>query len=338
MSIKVVEYTAGRSRALRVRGREMMFVKGQPRAVPTPIAEHLIKTGRFRLVPPLPDADFDLDVQYTGSYGDAVCYSHVLQHMAEEDPLLRIAGRVRDPYLDVCRRIAPSVRIYPFDTQLVSSSRLLLDYTRRPRGEGAAWFTHIAHMFGLPYFPPPRKIQFSEEESLIKPLIDFPAYGGFIVVHAYSHHARSKSYDPGRLESLTHELFLRTGRPVVVVGYRNEPGKVSKLAVDLRGRLSFVESAAVVSKAKVALTVDSWGQHMARICGIPQLVLFGSTALDHPEYQQSWDKSVMVRGEICSGKLYCSKFSCEKSSCIDRLSQEHVLDMFCALMVREGLL
>ena len=46
--------------------------------------------------------------------------------------------------------------------------------------------------------------------------------------------------------------------------------------LDLRGRLSFQETAWVVSKAKIAVTVDSFISHLAGAQGISQVVLFGS--------------------------------------------------------------
>uniref|UniRef100_A0A6M3J6Q9 Putative glycosyltransferase n=1 Tax=viral metagenome TaxID=1070528 RepID=A0A6M3J6Q9_9ZZZZ len=46
--------------------------------------------------------------------------------------------------------------------------------------------------------------------------------------------------------------------------------------LDLRGKLSFRESAWVMSKARIAVTVDSFISHLAGALGIDQIVLYGS--------------------------------------------------------------
>lgn len=47
-------------------------------------------------------------------------------------------------------------------------------------------------------------------------------------------------------------------------------------SLDLRGKLSFQETAWVVSKAKIAVTVDSFVSHLCGSLGVSQVVLFGS--------------------------------------------------------------
>ncbi len=47
--------------------------------------------------------------------------------------------------------------------------------------------------------------------------------------------------------------------------------------LDLTGRLSLVETAAVISRARLALGVDSMAMHLAALWRVPQVVLFGPT-------------------------------------------------------------
>ncbi len=63
--------------------------------------------------------------------------------------------------------------------------------------------------------------------------------------------------------------------------------------VDLRGKLSFRESAWVVSKASIAVTVDSFISHLCGALGISQVCLFGS------------GNHFVVRPNQLSGKLIC---------------------------------
>ncbi len=63
--------------------------------------------------------------------------------------------------------------------------------------------------------------------------------------------------------------------------------------IDLRGKLSFRESAWVVDKAKIAVTVDSFMSHLCGALGISQVCLFGS------------GNHFVVRPNQLSGKLIC---------------------------------
>jgi hypothetical protein len=63
--------------------------------------------------------------------------------------------------------------------------------------------------------------------------------------------------------------------------------------LDLRGKLSFQESAWVMSKASLAVTVDSFISHLAGALGIPQVCLFGS------------GNALVVRPNQIKGELVC---------------------------------
>ena len=63
--------------------------------------------------------------------------------------------------------------------------------------------------------------------------------------------------------------------------------------IDLRGKLSFAESAWVMSRAKVAVTVDSFISHLAGALGISQVCLFGS------------GNAFVVRPNQVKGRLIC---------------------------------
>lgn len=63
--------------------------------------------------------------------------------------------------------------------------------------------------------------------------------------------------------------------------------------VDLRGKLNFRESAWIMSKATVAVTIDSFISHLAGALGVSQVCLFGS------------GNHIVVRPNQISGKLIC---------------------------------
>ena len=61
--------------------------------------------------------------------------------------------------------------------------------------------------------------------------------------------------------------------------------------VDLRGKLTFRESAWVVARARIAVTVDSFMSHLCGAFGVPQVCLFGSG-------NANVVKPVQVKGEL----------------------------------------
>ena len=63
--------------------------------------------------------------------------------------------------------------------------------------------------------------------------------------------------------------------------------------IDLRGKLSFRETAWIMSKASIAVTVDSFISHLAGALGVSQVCLFGS------------GNYVVVKPNQVSGKLIC---------------------------------
>jgi ADP-heptose:LPS heptosyltransferase len=74
-------------------------------------------------------------------------------------------------------------------------------------------------------------------------------------------------------------LFLmKNGYNVVQLGGENDylASEIIDPEFDLRGKLTFNESAWVMSHAKVAVTVDSFVSHLAGAYGVDQVCLFGS--------------------------------------------------------------
>ena len=60
----------------------------------------------------------------------------------------------------------------------------------------------------------------------------------------------------------------------IQVGSQNDYSAFADL--DLRGKLSFRETAWIVSKARIAVTVDSFISHLCGALGVSQVCLFGS--------------------------------------------------------------
>jgi glycosyltransferase involved in cell wall biosynthesis len=102
-----------------------------------------------------------------------------------------------------------------------------------------------------------------------------------------------------------------------------------KDSLDLRGELTFRESAYVMQRAKGAVTVDSFVSHLAGCMDIPQVCLFGPAPARVTRPFADADKLICIepdRYEVCPicGACY-GEFKCQ-SPCINTISPFVILD------------
>jgi ADP-heptose:LPS heptosyltransferase len=111
---------------------------------------------------------------------------------------------------------------------------------------------------------------------------------------------------PGRTEKLWFndrwaelaDSLIRKGTPVVLIGAKREQPMMQDITrrmqeknlVDLRGEHTITQSAAVMARANLVLSVDAAAMHIARAIGTPSLALFTSEdprewGYDEPRFQ-----------------------------------------------------
>lgn len=110
-----------------------------------------------------------------------------------------------------------------------------------------------------------------------------------VVIHPGT--ARAEKYWlPERWAEVVEHVARETGAPVVLTGsgdaeeQRHLAAIKSRLAVpveDRSGRLSLLQTAAVIGRSRLALGVDSMAMHLAAMLGRPQIVLYGPTNPHH---------------------------------------------------------
>jgi ADP-heptose:LPS heptosyltransferase len=118
-------------------------------------------------------------------------------------------------------------------------------------------------------------------------LPDLPAR--FALVHIGT--AREEKFWPAeRWSEVIHALETMHSLPVVLTGTNSGIERphldrlrstVKNQVIDFTGKLSLVQTAAVIAKAKIALGVDSMAMHLAAMFHVPQVVLFGPTNPHH---------------------------------------------------------
>lgn len=125
-------------------------------------------------------------------------------------------------------------------------------------------------------------------------------------------------YFPGLIHMINEEISL----PVVLIGGESDVQLASTIAEsckkrphDLTGVTNFLESAAVISRAKLAVTNDSAPAHIAAAVDTPVVAIFGPTVQDFGFSPYSEKSSVVDIGE-----LYCRPCTTHGS---DRCPQKH---------------
>jgi ADP-heptose:LPS heptosyltransferase len=104
----------------------------------------------------------------------------------------------------------------------------------------------------------------------------------FVVIHPWASHAR-KEWPLERAQALAGQITQRLGWGVAIIGGAESRGRLDAARwdagriVDLVGRLSLTQLAALLARARVAVSTDSGPMHLAAAVGTPTVALFGTS-------------------------------------------------------------
>jgi len=132
----------------------------------------------------------------------------------------------------------------------------------------------------------------------------------------------ARRYAPERFASAAATAARATGRPVVVIGSEREADLAAPVlaanptAVDLVGRTSVVEAAAVVERAAMVLANDSLALHLADAFGRPVVATFAGTDREE-EWGPRRSQHVLLREPTACAP--CRRFTCpfDGHPCLD---------------------
>lgn len=153
----------------------------------------------------------------------------------------------------------------------------------------------------------------------------------FLVVSPFTRWP-SKNWSPSRFASLLGAL--NGHRAVVVTGAAADAERVDELirasgarhVMNLCGALELDEFAAVVKRAAVMVSGDSFAMHLAVACETPVVALFGPT--DERRVGPRSDDSVVLRADVDCRRCY--QRACPRR-CIDAISEQDVLAALASL-------
>jgi len=143
----------------------------------------------------------------------------------------------------------------------------------------------------------------------------------------------SKRWSEDSFVSLLHELFASIRADLLLVGSASDASFAHEIlddvkcpVVNLVGKLSLNEMAAILEGCQVYVGCDSGPAHLAAACGVPVVSLF--SAANEPEVWRPWGEKVKVltRKPDCSP---CRSYQCLRDDgyfCMDDISPEEVVE------------
>jgi len=131
-------------------------------------------------------------------------------------------------------------------------------------------------------------------------------------------------------EIIKHTYQLK----IVVLGGENDKKQGQYLAkdkkiIDLTGRLSLLESAVILSRAKAVVTNDTGLMHMATAVNIPVVALFGSTVREFGFFPYMGKSRVLENKKLsCRPCTHIGRKQCPKKhfECMQSISSNDVFD------------
>jgi glycosyltransferase involved in cell wall biosynthesis len=285
----------------------------------------LIKTMPVKVEEPLIPAI--LFMQHSAA-GDILMTTRCLKRIREKHGNLPLVYMTQEKFFGILNKNPDVQKVIPWNPELRTKYQVVYN----PHGEHIlkGGFNNLdvklADMY--PYFCKVEPADFfihcedvmKKVSSLKTPLNDFKGIIGnklyYIVVHTTGGDPQYRTY--AHMGLVIKGLTL----PVVQIGLNTDlycPG-----AIDLRGILSFNETAWVMKHAKASITIDSFPSHLAGALDVPSIVLYGPAParVVGPIHKDiPWFDMEPNKLDVCPNMTNChgNIRSC-KSPCINSIS------------------
>jgi ADP-heptose:LPS heptosyltransferase len=201
------------------------------------------------------------------SAGDVLMSTQCFKGIKERHAGKKLVYMTQDIYQDI-------ITNNPYVDEIVSWDESLLDaydYVYNPHGEKiltGGWNNLDVTLYSMyPYFCKVKPDEMFIDEVRPEVFSEVEKMGDYIVVHT------SGASDFRRYPHMDIVLSGLKMNSIQIGGRYDHP--CSKVNFDLRGKLSFRETAYVMKRAKVAVVIDSFPAHLAGALGTPVVVLFG---------------------------------------------------------------
>ena len=225
----------------------------------------------------------------------------------------------------VCVALAQSPRKVGYDRTREWSYRVLSERVAPfdPEAHAVHRYLNLAHYLGAPITPPRFRLALGAETQVYH-LLPAGATRGLAVLHPGARWP-SKLWAAAAWARLADWLSREHGLRVVFTGAVADQGLVAAIlsqtqepVISLAGRTTLPELAAVLRRARLAVTTDTGAMHLAAALGTRTVALFGPTA--------PWRTGPFGEGhEVVRLGLDCSpcfKRRCREPRCLTDLAPE----------------
>jgi heptosyltransferase-2 len=158
-----------------------------------------------------------------------------------------------------------------------------------------------------------------------------------VAINPGAAYGSSKRWHPGRFAEVAEGVMQELGGSVVLLGGPKEIGIADEILrsmdsspitsvslLNLAGRISLRELAAVISECDVMVTNDSGPMHIGYAVGTPVVAIFGSTSPEHTGPAGASD--IVLRKPVACAP--CFERECRKKEleCMERITSPEVFD------------
>lgn len=210
------------------------------------------------------------------------------------------------------------------------------------QGPQADRLIEIVSALGPASVPPFPWLTVSEADALAAKEMTDPANAPVIIGMHVGAQRPSNRWPVGRFVSLGRLLLEKPGRAIVLTGSAGEAGLTAAVArelgercVDLAGRTTLGQLAAVASRCRVFVSNDTGAMHMAYAVGTPVAVLFGGRYFPKVWYPYGEGHAVLRKEIECSP---CLSESCPlyaEPECLARIDAKEAAHAVEAILARE---
>lgn len=234
------------------------------------------------------DNNHDVILDFADSMGDNLIRVSVALAAQEAFPETRFFCLVEDQYRDVIR-LCPGITLFEshaaqgIDPKRCTTIRLNGGHLYDPRGPGFPKSCLYGLMLGLDFVPYVTRLELPGNIASLAADV-FHSFDLDFDKQLFVIHCRSKGWDfrdwpKGHAAALASRLLSSFDCQVVTLGASSDYDIPIPGVVDLSGRLSWLQTLALLSRSHTTFCIDSAPMHICRAAGFRHFAIWGGT---HP--------------------------------------------------------
>lgn len=270
-----------------------------------------------------------LFVQHS-SAGDVLMSTQCFKGLTERHPGFPLVYMTQKKFQDIVVGNPYISEIVDYDKDEIQKYAVVYN----PHGEKilpGGWNNLDVTLYSMyPYFCKVKADKVFIEEKYPGGIV-FDTSQDYIIVHTTGGNIKYRSY------AYMDEVIEKIGLPAIQIGGALDL-KAFEAALDLRGKLSWRETAWLMKRAKAAIVIDSFPSHLAGALGTPAVVLFGPAPARVTRPRADAGNIICLEPnklDVCPITSNCwgeiTKDVCE-SPCINTITPDQIAEAFLFLL------